>query len=438
MGCGMSTLEHAITSGDSSAVKDLLSRGSAQPNTPLRGGTGSLISGLSRHNMTPLTVACGGRDVAKHDATILKHLSRTSADADKAMQGLRHLHEVQEVIPRRMSMVKALVDGGADVNGTTVLGSSTTTTSVRTCDGIMTPLMCAAELGHCDVVRCLLEAGADVNARGNASGSTALMRAAALGRTECVEILINEPGIDINCVDNYGVSAVSAAVASGQVETLWTLLAAGTNPNIGTRVIDGCSALHIAAASGRADVVHALLSFNAEVGAVNFKGETPVFLAAQLGRVEAVVALVKSQQGGAWLAKTDDRGWTPLMAALQNHHVDVATVLLNSKKDIGVNIADRRDGTTAMGLALAMGEPGESIIYKLMVAGADPFVLVGKQAPDFLQTGSSSSEAPVKLVENGGGSGVEEVAQGPIPAVKALAEGVRHGIGAEEVISQFI
>jgi len=386
--------------------------------------------------MTPLTVACGGRDVTKHDPTLNKHLSRPSTDAEKAMQSLRHLHEVQENTPQRISVVEALVDAGADVNGT-IKAENTTTESFGTCNGTLTPLMCAAELGHYDVVRCLLKAGADVNAR-DATGNTALIKAAALGRTECIESLIHQPEVDINCINSYGVSAVLAAVAAGQVETLWTLLDFGADANIGTRLRDGCSALHVAAASGRVDVINALLSHNAEVGAVNIKGETPIFLAAQLGQVEAVAALVKSQQSGASLAKADDRGWTPLMAALRNHHVDVATVLLNSKKDIGVNTADRSDGTTALGLALAMGEPGENIFYRLIVAGADPFLLAGKQASGSLQTGSSNSEEPIIVVEDGGNGGDEEGVQGPIPAVKALAEGVRHGMGADEVITQFI
>jgi ankyrin repeat protein len=380
--------------------------------------------------MTALTVACGGRDVSKHDATILKHLSRTSADAEKAMQGLTHLHEVQENIPPRIPVVKALVEAGADVNGNFTSSTSSTTTA-STYKKTTTPLMCAAELGHSDVVRCLLEAGADVNAQ-DATGGTALLKAAALGRTECIEILVNQPGVEINCVDKNGVSAVLAAVAAGQVESLWTLLAAGGDPNVGVRRVDGCSALHIAAASGRADVVTALMALNADVNAVNIKEETPVHLAAQLGRTEAVAVLVKNQKAVDSLSKTDYRGWTPLMAALERGHVDVAIVLLDSKKDVGVNVADRKDGMTAMGLALALGQPGECVIYRLMVAGADPYVLAGKQAPQIFQTGSSSSVVSVEPIA------VAEIVEGPLPAVVALAEGVSYGMGADEVIPQFL
>jgi ankyrin repeat protein len=392
--------------------------------------------------MTALTVACGGRDVSKHDAAILKHLSRTSADAEKAMQGLNYLQEVQENVPQRVPVVKALVDAGADVNGTLAGASSppnTTETSVST-PGTMTPLMCAAELGHSDVARCLLEAGADVTAR-DSIGGTALIKAAALGRTECIEILINHVKEDasrvkyINCVDKNGVSAVLAAVVAGQADALWTLLVAGADPNIGSRTSDGCTALHIAAASGRGDIVNALVSLNAEVNAVNSQGETPIYIAAELGKVKAVAALVKSQRCTPSLTKADDRGWTPLMAALKNNHIDVVIVLLNSKKDLGVNVADRKDGTTAMAMALALGEPGECVIYRLMVAGADPYALTGRRAPDFLQRGSGSSvEEPVIEIDDDFGDG----ADGPIPAVKVLAEGVTHGLGVDKVIPEFL
>jgi ankyrin repeat protein len=349
------------------------------------------------------------------------------------MQGLLDLQDAQENIPQRTPVVQILVDAGADVDGT--LPGTTTTTANTT--NSTTPLMCAAELGHCHVVRCLLEAGADINAR-DVTGGTALIKAASLGRTQCIEILLNHTSnVDIDAVDRYGVSAVLAAVAAGQLETLWTLLVAGANPNCGARSSDGCSALHIAAASGRAPLVSALLSFNADVNAVTKKGETPVFLAAQLGKTEAVAVLVKNQKCPSPLAKTDNRGYTPLMSALENQHVEAAIAICaaHSKQDIGVNVADRRDGTTAMSLALALGGPGECIVYRLMVAGADPYGLAGNRAPTYMQRGSSSSveqePAEAGLAAEG--------APGPIPAVKALAEGVTHGtVGADELIPQFL
>jgi ankyrin repeat protein len=56
-----------------------------------------------------------------------------------------------------------------------------------------TPLMAAAMNGNAEIVRILLEAGADVNARmrpaGGTPGKTALLFAAQEGHTEIVDVL---------------------------------------------------------------------------------------------------------------------------------------------------------------------------------------------------------------------------------------------------------
>ena len=51
--------------------------------------------------------------------------------------------------------------------------------------------MIAASNGHTDIVKALLDKGADVNARGN-KGSTALMFAAYNGHTDIVKSLIDK------------------------------------------------------------------------------------------------------------------------------------------------------------------------------------------------------------------------------------------------------
>ena len=76
----------------------------------------------------------------------------------------------------------------------------------------------------------------------------------------------------------------------------------------------------------------------------------------------------------------------------------------------------------------------EAILYRLMVAGADLHSLAGKQAPACLQTGSSAVKKPVILSDGGE---IAVIVQGPIPAVRTLAEGVAHGMGAVEVILCF-
>lgn len=61
--------------------------------------------------------------------------------------------------------------------------------------------MLAVSHGRLEMVRALLECGADVNVQDD-EGSTALMCASEHGRTEIVKLLLEQPGCDISIVDN--------------------------------------------------------------------------------------------------------------------------------------------------------------------------------------------------------------------------------------------
>ncbi len=55
-----------------------------------------------------------------------------------------------------------------------------------------TALHYACRAGHLQVARLLLERGADADAVTAAGGATALMRAAYMGRADCVKLLVGE------------------------------------------------------------------------------------------------------------------------------------------------------------------------------------------------------------------------------------------------------
>lgn len=64
-----------------------------------------------------------------------------------------------------------------------------------------TALMLAVSHGRQEMVRALLECGADVNVQDD-EGSTALMCASEHGRAEIVKLLLEQDGCDISIVDN--------------------------------------------------------------------------------------------------------------------------------------------------------------------------------------------------------------------------------------------
>lgn len=73
-----------------------------------------------------------------------------------------------------------------------------------------TPLMVAAERGYTEVVKALIDSGADVNAQRN-NGWSALIHAARHGRTETVRVLM-DAGADVNAKSNDGETALMLAL----------------------------------------------------------------------------------------------------------------------------------------------------------------------------------------------------------------------------------
>ena len=68
--------------------------------------------------------------------------------------------------------------------------------NIRSVSGA-TPLIAASTGGQTEIIRLLIEKGADVNLREDVGGSTALLAAAFFGHTEIVEMLIDK-GADVN------------------------------------------------------------------------------------------------------------------------------------------------------------------------------------------------------------------------------------------------
>ncbi|KAK6314332.1 hypothetical protein J4Q44_G00157910 [Coregonus suidteri] len=87
-----------------------------------------------------------------------------------------------------------------------------------------TALMLAVSHGRQEMVRALLDCGADVNVQDD-EGSTALMCASEHGRAEIVSLLLDQPGCDISIVDNDGSNALSIALEASHNDTAVLLYA---------------------------------------------------------------------------------------------------------------------------------------------------------------------------------------------------------------------
>ncbi|XP_074603443.1 uncharacterized protein LOC141856981 [Brevipalpus obovatus] len=78
-----------------------------------------------------------------------------------------------------------------------------------------TALMYAANFGHYNVIKLLIDHGSSVNAQEWIQGRSPLMLAASCGHTRCLEVLIALGGADVDMVDFQGRNAAYYAIHSG-------------------------------------------------------------------------------------------------------------------------------------------------------------------------------------------------------------------------------
>jgi ankyrin repeat protein len=130
------------------------------------------------------------------------------------------------------------------------------------------PLHSAAGSGHPDVVRCLIDAGVQVNLK-LSSGMTPLMAAASMGKTEAVATLL-EKGADPNIKDTGDATALGYAALNGSADIVRLLIKYHAN-------IQGASGgftnspLTAAIGNGKIEVVEILLESGAKVGLMDAK-----------------------------------------------------------------------------------------------------------------------------------------------------------------------
>ena len=111
----------------------------------------------------------------------------------------------------------------------------------------------ATKQGDLEIVRLLLEAGADINSK-DGHGQTALMNAAHAGQVELVRLLI-EKGADLDVTAKYNLSALMLALIARHADTARLLIEAGADVNIrSSRDFHGKTALHLAESGGHSEL----------------------------------------------------------------------------------------------------------------------------------------------------------------------------------------
>ena len=158
-------------------------------------------------------------------------------------------------------------------------------------------------------------------------GMTALMDVSRTGHAEIVKMLL-ENGADVNEKDNEGWTALIWASANGHTKTVSILLEKGANVNAKSYI--DISALHQASLNGHTEIVEILLDKEAEVNASDNEGWTALIQASLNGHTEIVEILLDK---GAEMNAEDNEGWTALMWASERGHTEIINLIRERERE---------------------------------------------------------------------------------------------------------
>uniref|UniRef100_A0A3Q0QVP7 Ankyrin repeat and kinase domain containing 1 n=1 Tax=Amphilophus citrinellus TaxID=61819 RepID=A0A3Q0QVP7_AMPCI len=317
-------LHFAAQNGDDRTVRLLLDKG-------------AVVDAWEKTGWMPFHLACQNG----HETVVRLLLSRLSQKAvverEKA-QGRTPLHLAS--IYGHLNITKLLLTHGADPNATdkflcTALhlsaeeghnrivrqllqnGATTDTADSRG----YTPLHLAALKGHTGICRQLLSNKANPDSR-TIQGWTP-MHLAALKGHEATLVQLESQGGCVNARGENGWTPLHLACHHSEPDLVAKLLAAKADPNV-TEESEGWTPLHVACNSVSFPSVLHLISYGANVNALNYGNATPLHLAAQHGCVPIVKALLMN---GADRTLLDSSGSTALNVAQRSEKLEIAELL---------------------------------------------------------------------------------------------------------------
>ena len=230
-------------------------------------------------------------------------------------------------------------------------------------DDGLTPLHYAAAFSdRPEIVKLLLDAGADVKARGSKDSRTPLHSAAVSTRNpEVISLLLGSGAEPRARLENGDMAIHRAAALNENPEVVRLLTRDGAL--LEEKGVAASTPLHHAAAdNGNPDVVRLLLESGADLEAELEWGATPTFLAARNENLEVLQAILAA---GGHLAVTVNGATVLHQAAYYNENPEVVEFLVQR----GDLTSKNRNGQTALHYA-ARGNQNLEVLKLLLANGA--------------------------------------------------------------------
>uniref|UniRef100_A0A7S1XVD9 Uncharacterized protein n=1 Tax=Phaeomonas parva TaxID=124430 RepID=A0A7S1XVD9_9STRA len=259
------------------------------------------------------------------------------------------------------------------------------------------PLAVAVEHGQEEIVRCLLERGADTDVSRYAQRSP-LHVAALAGNVAVAKLLLDGASTAQRGAD--GETPLHCAATEGYVDMARLLLDRGADPNLTDN--DSRTPLHLAAmettpltasapffsgaSRGSIAVADLLLIRNANVRAVDALGRTPLHYAVTKRKGQMVELLLA---GGALPHARDSHGEYPLHRAARIGNDHCAQLLLQAGAEV-----DARDFQQATPLHKAARTGSVAVVNLLLIWGARP------------EAENNNGKTPLRMAEKHASEGV--------------------------------
>ncbi|MBD2453117.1 ankyrin repeat domain-containing protein [Nostoc sp. FACHB-87] len=250
-----------------------------------------------------------------------------------------------------VDMIRFLLENGANVNAVEPESQNTV-------------LGLAVQSGNLDKIQLILDAGADINYQ-TSDGYDVLIHA-MYGRDivqdenliSTLNLLISR-GAAVNGMSSYGESAIKVAAHVGRFDAVKLLLNAGANPE----QLEWTELMH-AIVFGSLEQVKFLLEQGADQNVRDCWDRTPWLLSIQVGELPKAKLLLAT---GANHNDVGNCGKTPLMYAIENNRLEVLKWLIAEGFDI-----EATDEFSNTALIMAAEYGATDCVKILLEAGANP------------------------------------------------------------------
>ncbi|OQR81985.1 hypothetical protein THRCLA_11235 [Thraustotheca clavata] len=300
---------------------------------------GANLNQVTDNAVFPLRIAAqeGHTEVVRYLVPLLNDVDRRNCYGDTALyMATQNQHiEVVKCLSSKAnvnlsmedgstSLSRACLDGNVDI--VDILIQNGADVNMPSFDGNR-PLVIAAEKGHYTVVKRLLAEVDKINVNvQNQEGKTALYQASCFGHFEICKALLRAKA-DVTISTSKGVVPIVIAIVVQNIDIIQLLL-----PHIQINApLLGSTLLHMAIQRRSRAIVDILINHGADVNALAEDGRSPLVLAAHMGCLDIVQAL---------LLKVSDvdapfqGGYTALSVAVEQGHLPVVQTLISRKANV--------------------------------------------------------------------------------------------------------